>query len=108
MNETTTGPGDTVVLIPGGLSGWSSWAPHVEILSEDRTVVRVQPTQNELGGMNRRVGDPTYSAAIELAGLLLTLDELGLDRVHVAGWSNGGKIALHLVLTIRSGDAASS
>ena len=98
MTETTSGPGDPVVLIPGGLTGWNSWVPYVETLSEDRTVVRVQPTQNELGGMNGLVGDPDYGADVELAGLLLTLDELGLERVHVAGWSNGGKIALHLVL----------
>jgi pimeloyl-ACP methyl ester carboxylesterase len=98
LTDVTSGPGDAVVLIPGGLSGWNSWVPFVEPLSKDRTVVRVQPTQNELGGMKGLVGDPDYTADLELAGLLLTLDELRLDRVHVAGWSNGGKIALHLVL----------
>ncbi len=60
--------------------------------------MRVQPTQNELGGMHGMVGSPDYDAEVELAGLLLTLDELGLDRPHVAGWSNGGKLALHLAL----------
>jgi len=98
LTETTSGPGDPVVLVPGGLSGWISWVPHVEPLSKDRTVVRVQPTHNELGGMNGRVGDPEYSAEVELAGLLLALDQEGLDRAHIAGWSNGGKIALHLAL----------
>lgn len=99
LTDTVTGgPGDPLVLIPGGLTGWVSWIPFVEPLSQGRTVVRVQPTQNELGGMNGLVGNPEYSAEVELAGLLLALDGAGLDRVHVAGWSNGGKIALHLAL----------
>jgi len=48
--------------------------------------------------MQGLVGSPDYSAEVELVGLVLTLDELGLDRPHVAGWSNGGKLALHLAL----------
>ena len=107
LHETTRGPGDPVVLVPGGLTGSNSWLPVVEPVSDDRTMVRVQPTQNQLGGMNGIVGDPTYDADVELAGLLLALDELKLDRAHIAGWSNGGKIALHLVLAYPSGCAAS-
>src|SRR5829696_5382788 len=98
LYETTVGPRNPVVLIPGGLSGWNSWVPFVEPLSEDRTVVRVQPTHNELGGMHGKVGDTTYTAGVELGGLLLALDDLRLDRAHVAGWSNGAKLALHLAL----------
>lgn len=79
LHETTSGPGDPVVLVPGGLTGWNSWLPVVDTLSNDRTVVRVQPTQNELGGMNGIVGDPTYDTDVELAGLLLAMDELELD-----------------------------
>jgi pimeloyl-ACP methyl ester carboxylesterase len=98
LADISSGPGDPVVLIPGGLTGWVSWVPYVEPLSKDRAVIRVQPTQNELGGMNGLVGDPEYNTDVELAGLVMTLDQQGLDRVHVAGWSNGGKIALHLAL----------
>ncbi len=99
LTETTgRHQGAPLVLIPGGLTGWVSWVPFVEPLSQHLTVVRVQPTQNELGGMDGRIGDSDYSAEIELAGLLLALDAEGMDRAHVAGWSNGGKIALHLAL----------
>jgi pimeloyl-ACP methyl ester carboxylesterase len=48
--------------------------------------------------MDGKVGDATYTAEVELGGLLLALDDLRLDRAHVAGWSNGAKLALHLAL----------
>ena len=41
-------PGDPIVLVPGGLTGWLSWIPHQERLAATRRAIRVQPVHNEL------------------------------------------------------------
>lgn len=37
-----TGEGDPIILVPGTLTGWVSWAAHAERLADTRKVVRVQ------------------------------------------------------------------
>ena len=89
------GEGEPLVLVPGGLTGWLSWIPHQERLAERFRVIRVQPIHNELGSAGQP-GEPGYTAEVEREALRLTLDALELDRVHLAGWSGGGKAALEL------------
>jgi pimeloyl-ACP methyl ester carboxylesterase len=91
------GSGDPVVLLPGGLTGWVSWIPHQERLAENWRVFRVQPIANELGSAGV-VGDPSYSGFVERESLRMTLDHLGLDRVHLGGWSAGGHTAIEFTL----------
>lgn len=83
------GTGDSLVLVPGGLTGWISWAPHQERLASHRRVIRVQPIHNELGSKGIP-GDPGYTAEVERESLRLTLDALDLERPDLAGWSGGG------------------
>ena len=83
------GDGDPLVLVPGGLTGWVSWAPHQERLVDRHRVVRVQPIHNELGSKGVS-GDLGYTAQIERESLRLTLDALELERPNLAGWSAGG------------------
>nr|MDQ6910287.1 alpha/beta hydrolase [Actinomycetota bacterium] len=87
------GDGETVVLVPGGLTGWLSWVPHQERLTGHYRVVRVQPIHNELGSAGQP-GQHGYTAEVEREALRMTLDHLGVDRTHLAGWSGGGKAAL--------------
>ena len=87
------GNGDTVVLVPGGLTGWLSWVPHQERLAGRYRVVRVQPIHNELGSAGQP-GEPGYTAVVEREALRLTVEELGVERIHLVGWSGGGKAAL--------------
>jgi pimeloyl-ACP methyl ester carboxylesterase len=87
------GDGEPIVLVPGGLTGWLSWVPHQQRLAERYRAIRVQPIHNELGSAGQP-GDPTYTSATERESLRLTLDELGLPSIHLAGWSGGGKAAL--------------
>jgi len=91
------GQGEPIVLVPGGLTGWLSWVPHQERLSGDYRVIRVQPIHNELGSAGRP-GESGYTADVEREALRMTLDELGLDRSHLAGWSGGGKALLELAM----------
>jgi pimeloyl-ACP methyl ester carboxylesterase len=87
------GDGEPLVLVPGGLTGWLSWIPHVERLSATRKTVRVQPIHNELGSAGRP-GESGYTADTERESLRLTLDRLGIDVADFAGWSGGGRALL--------------
>jgi pimeloyl-ACP methyl ester carboxylesterase len=93
LQHDDRGEGDPIVLVPGGLTGWLSWIPHQERLAGRYRVIRVQPMHNELGSAGQP-GRPGYTAEVEREALRLTLDALGLDRPHLAGWSGGGKALL--------------
>ncbi len=84
------GEGDPIILVPGGLTGWVSWIPHQERLSQRHRAIRVQPIHNELGTAGKP-GDPSYTRETERESLRLTLDQLGIDEADFAGWSSGGK-----------------
>jgi pimeloyl-ACP methyl ester carboxylesterase len=92
------GDGPPIVLVPGGLTGWVSWIPHVERLSPTRRVIRIQPIHNELGSAGQP-GDPSYTVETERESLRLTLDELELDAVDFAGWSGGGRALIEFALS---------
>lgn len=91
------GEGEPVVLVPGGLTGWVSWVPHAERLSARWRTVRVQPIHNELGSAGRP-GDPGYTPEVERESLRMTLDALGMETAHFAGWSAGGKALIEFTL----------
>src|ERR1700751_3712090 len=85
------------VLVPGGLTGWDGWLPLVPALSKSRRVIRVQLISNAQG-MAGRIGDPAYDTDLERESLMLALDSLGIEEVHLVGWSNGGRMALDFAL----------
>lgn len=91
------GDGEPVVLVPGGLTGWVSWIPHADRLSVRWRVIRVQPIHNELGSAGQP-GDPGYTAETERESLRMTMDALGIETAHFAGWSAGGKALIDFVL----------
>jgi pimeloyl-ACP methyl ester carboxylesterase len=91
------GDGEPVVLIPGGLTGWVSWIRHAERLSARWRTIRVQPIHNELGSAGRP-GVPGYTVETERESLRMTLDALGIERAHFAGWSAGGKALIEFAL----------
>jgi pimeloyl-ACP methyl ester carboxylesterase len=91
------GHGEPIVLVPGGLTGWLSWIPHQERLAERYRAIRVQPIHNELGSAGVP-GDPGYTSGTERESLRLTLYELNLDSLHLAGWSGGGRAAIEFAI----------
>ncbi|MFD5433232.1 alpha/beta fold hydrolase [Kitasatospora sp. NPDC127067] len=96
VNEVK-GEGPPVVLVPGGLTGWVSWAPLADALSARRRTVRVQPIHNELGSAGER-GEAGYTAAIERESLLMTVDALGVETADFTGWSGGGRALIEFAL----------
>lgn len=97
LTHEIEGDGDPVVLVPGGLTGWVSWIPHAERLSARWTTVRVQPIHSELGSAGQ-LGDPDYTVETERESLRMTLDDLGIETAHFAGWSAGGKALIEFAL----------
>ena len=90
LTVDVAGDGEPLVLIPGGVTGWLSWIPHQERLSDRYRTIRVQPIHNELGSAGMP-GDPSYTREVAVESLLLTVHQLEIERAHFAGWSAGGK-----------------
>ena len=81
------GAGAAVVLIAGGFMDVRMYAPQVEALSRDHTLIRV-----DLRGFGQS-SEPTggYRHADDLVRVL---DELGIERAWFGGESFGGTVAL--------------
>lgn len=60
LKRDSSGDGDPLILVPGGLTGWISWIPHQDRLSSNRRALRVLPIHNELGSAGKP-GDPCYT-----------------------------------------------
>lgn len=107
LNHYRDGTGEPLVLIHGIGSRWQVWMPVLGRLATERTVIAL-----DLPGFGASPLPPpgTPPGVRSLARLVLDfLDELGIDRPHVAGNSLGGQIALELAKTgrIRSANGLS-
>ncbi len=97
MKFETTGTGQTIVLVPGGLTGWLSWEPHAKELSKKYRVIRVQLLSVELGLMNQPL-PPGYSVDYETNALARTIAQTGVSQGHFVAWSYGAEITLNFAL----------
>ena len=81
------GAGPAMVLVHGYLGGSSQWDAQVQFLSRHFDVIAV-----DLAGYGdaHHLPAPTEMAAHAQA-VLLTLDQLGIDRFHLVGHSMGGE-----------------
>lgn len=98
MPYDISGQGSPVVLVPGGLTGWTSWGPYAQVLSEKRKVIRVQ-VLSVMWGLEDQPLPDDYSMRTESEALGATLDSLGFtEPVDVVGWSFGGFVSLVFAL----------
>lgn len=98
MQSRVTGNGSPLVLVPGGLTGWTSWEPFEKGFAGKRTVISVQLLGVQWGLENRPLPED-YSLNTESDALAETLDALGFQTpVDVVGWSYGAFIALDYAL----------
>jgi len=97
MQSITIGNGTPIVLVPGGLTGWLSWEPHSEILSEKYTVIRVQLLNVQYGYENRDLPED-YSIKTESEALASALESYTFDNFDVVGWSYGAFTSLQYAL----------
>jgi len=83
---------EVILLVHGNMSSGVHYKPLIEKLREDYRVIAPDM---------RGFGDSTYNKRIESLedlsdDLFLFLQELGIKKVHVAGWSTGGAVILKL------------
>ena len=87
------GAGRTIVLVPGGLTGWRSWTAHQDILAKNYRAIRTQLFVVE-SGLHGEPLPPEYSLQWECDALSKTIDGLGLEQFDLAGWSFGAAVSL--------------
>ena len=95
MQCEVTGEGDPLLLVGGGLTGWKSWEPFVEVFNKQlRKVIRIQ-LLNVQYGLENRLLPADYSVKTESAALDTTLDSMGIiNRLDVVAWSFGAFTSL--------------
>jgi pimeloyl-ACP methyl ester carboxylesterase len=94
LRYSRTGAGETLVLLHGLGSHRGAWEPVVPALAAEFDVLTVDlPGFGESPPLPAGQQPTPAALAAALAGLL---DELGVDRPHVAGNSLGGWVALEL------------
>jgi len=86
------GSGEPLLLVHGFGSYRGSWAPVREALERERDVIAI-----DVPGFGESPADVDHPTPPRLAERIARfLDELGIERAHVAGFSMGGWIALEL------------
>jgi pimeloyl-ACP methyl ester carboxylesterase len=88
------GQGTSLLVIPGLPMVVSDFAPLVDQLSEDFTVI----TYDNRGAGQSDKPDETYTTALMAQDAAALLDNLGIEKAHVFGFSMGGMIAQELAL----------
>lgn len=87
--------GTPILLIHGGLAHGDIWAAQVADLMQDHKVI-VADTR----GHGRSTNDGSeYTYARLAADYLALLDQIGVDRVHLVGWSDGANIGYSISQT---------
>jgi pimeloyl-ACP methyl ester carboxylesterase len=85
-------PGTPILLLHAMTSTSAGWAANVGPLSQRHTVYT--PDAIGQGGASTQAA-PINTAADQVRWVTDVLDALGVDRVHLVGWSYGGWIAFH-------------
>ena len=93
LHYVRDGSGEPVLLIHGGFGAGGFWRPITCLLSGLDLIV---PDSRGQGRSTDGRGPITYG---RMAGdMVRLLDHLGIERAHVVGHSDGGCIALHLLV----------
>ena len=88
------GAGEPLVLLHGLGESHIGWRPVIEALAAEYDVIAI-----DLPGFGRSPALPgtvSPTAANLAAAVEATLDELGIEDYHVAGYSLGARVAIHL------------
>lgn len=97
LSVRTAGEGPATVLLHGFTGSSATWDPHVARFKRHMKTIAVDLVGH---GDSDAPQDPEcYRMEFCVEHLLAVLDQLGLDRVYVVGYSMGSRVALHLAIT---------
>jgi len=91
LNYEMTGHGPDVILLNGFGGNLSYWHNQVSVLSKDFRLITFDQRGCGLSGRPKSVYG--YQAMVE--DLLALLGALGIQRAHLVGFSQGGRVAIH-------------
>jgi pimeloyl-ACP methyl ester carboxylesterase len=94
LNHHRAGTGEPLVLIHGIGHRWQGWEPVLDLLTGEREVIALDLPGFAASAMPAPGTPPGIGSITALVAEFL--DQLGLERPHVAGNSLGGWIALEL------------
>jgi pimeloyl-ACP methyl ester carboxylesterase len=94
MYYAVYGAGDPVLLIHGGLGHADIWGAQVADLMRDHMVIVADSRGH---GRSTRNAEP-FGYALMASDYLALLDVLGVQKVDLVGWSDGGIIGLEIAM----------
>ncbi|MCX7300729.1 MAG: alpha/beta hydrolase [Rhodobacterales bacterium] len=94
MYYATFGAGDPVLLIHGGLGNADIWSAQVTDLMKDHLVIVADSRGH---GRSTRTEEP-FGYDLMSSDYIALLDFLGIDKVDLVGWSDGGIIGLDIAM----------
>jgi pimeloyl-ACP methyl ester carboxylesterase len=86
------GEGQALILLHGGMMSSSSWEPNLEGLAQHFKVYTLDSRGHGLS--NNPIGQLSYRMMAD--DVAAFVEELGLQKPFVGGWSDGGQITLEL------------
>ncbi len=98
MKTEISGQGKPLILVPGGLTGWLSWKPHVDRFSKHYKTIRVQLLNVDMGLRREPIPDD-YSVTMEKDALAAVFDKEEIKEADVAAWSFGAAVALSYAIS---------
>src|SRR5262245_56197632 len=96
LNVECAGSGPPLVLLHGFTGSGATWRPHVEAYADHFTVITVDILGH--GESESPASPDRYAMEYTAEDLIAIFDHLQLDRVHLMGYSMGGRVALHMAI----------
>lgn len=93
---TRAGGGPPLLLLHGFTGSAQSWRPHLQPLAQDFSLIA--PDFPGHGSSDAPANAARYSIEHCTADLVALVNQLELSRIHLLGYSMGGRVALHFAL----------
>jgi 2-succinyl-6-hydroxy-2,4-cyclohexadiene-1-carboxylate synthase len=90
------GAGEPLVFLHGFTGNSKSWSPHIPYFRSDFSCISIDLLGH--GNSDTPLDPARYRMEKTVSDLIALFDQLGLDKVHLVGYSMGGRVALSLAI----------